>query len=438
MNKEKDKLKLIKLYCEIKKTNNLVLKKIGRHDFHKASGYTRHAVEKLFGTYGNFVELAEIEFRNSLSEPHKALLSERSKKFDMHATKEDCMNDLRHLQEKNDGTFITRNKYRINGTYSDSTWNRFFGSFSEFRKQAGLELSRHQQRLERDIAKHAAHDFLREYYVKEIQPYFKKYEKPESKSRYKTMLIGSDFHDIDTDEFVNSVFIDTAKRLQPDVIVLNGDIFDLYDASKYDKDIRELKIVERFDYVKKNIFKPLRDACPDAQIDFILGNHEWRLILLLAAKTPNIRVILSDVMGLSLADVFGLDKFKINLISKIDLAAYNKNDINNELRKNYRVYYGCFVVGHFKDIGFGVSGTSGHCHRPSTETFTNITMGKCFWVETGCMCVTDAEYVMHRDKWGQSFLIAHIDTIEKKVNPEHIIIGSNSVVVHGVRYTRKK
>lgn len=366
----------------------------------------------------------------------KTLLSERADKRKQ-ATKEECIQDLRSLQLEHPDRYLSRNFYRVHGSISDSAWDCHYGTFKEFRRQAGLELTRQQHKLELDVARHSSVDYLRKFHEAEVLPYSSKYDSPLSTKRYKTVLVGSDFHDIDCDEFVLSVFIDTARRLQPDVIVLNGDVFDCYDSSKYDKDIRELKIVERFEFVKEKIFSPLREACPNSQMDLILGNHEWRIVNLLAAKTPNIRVILSDVMGLTLADVFGLEKYRINLVSKVDLAAFTEADRKKELRKNFRVYYDCFVVGHFKDLSTGMSGSSGHCHRPHTQTYTNLVRGKLSWVETGCMCHTEAGYVQHRDKWGQSFLIAHIDTEEKRVNPEHIIFAGDFIVVHGVRYTRK-
>jgi hypothetical protein len=372
-----------------------------------------------------------------LSKAEMAVMSERSKKHDDHATPQDCIDDLRHLQEKNPFKFITRNFYRCNGKYSDSTWNQHFGTFAEFRRQAKLELSRNQHSLERKIAKHASVDIYREFYKDEVLPYHEKYPiSKKSSGRFKTILVGSDFHDIEVDRFCLSVFLDTAKRIQPDIIVLNGDIFDLYEASKFNIDLRKVKIKERFDFVHKEIFAPLRKHCPSAQIDLIAGNHEWRILTLLAEKTPAMRVILSDVMGLSLADVFGLDKYKINLVCKMDLAAWNVEDIKNEIKENYKVYYDLFVCSHFKDLSFGLSGTSGHTHHPHMETFANIPMGKLSWTTTGCLANTKAEYVQGMDKWTNSFMIAHVDLQKRTVSSEHIMIPGDHAIVHGVRYVR--
>lgn len=381
-------------------------------------------------------KISQKEKPKKYSHAELAVISEREKKFDPSATAEDCVKDLRSVQERFPLKHITRNFYRIHGTYSDATFSQYFGTFLEFRRQAGLELSRNQHSLERKIAKHASLDTYRKFYTEEVLPYHVKYEKSKD-GRFKTILVGSDFHDTHVDPFCLAVFIDVALRVQPDIIVLNGDIFDMYEFGKYSIDPRQIKIVERFTFVKTHIFGALRRACPNAQIDLIIGNHEWRILKHLADRTPAMKVLLADVMGLSLSDVFGLDEFEINLVAKLDLAAFSEPDIKDELRENYRVYYSCFVVSHFKDIGFGVSGTSGHTHKPEQDTFVNLPMGRCTWTTTGCIALTQAEYVEGRDKWTNSFMLAHIDTETKSVTPEHFIIPGNHVTVHGKRYERK-
>jgi hypothetical protein len=374
-----------------------------------------------------------------LSQAEIAVLSEREKKFDPNATADACIGDLRNVQERNPLKHITRNFYRIHGAYSDATWNQFFGTFLEFRRQAGLELSRNQHSLERKIAKHASLDVYRDFYTEVVLPYHEKHDKhKKSGGRFQTLLYGSDFHDMECDPFVLSVFIDTARRLQPDIISLGGDVFDLYEFSRFSIDPRQVKIVDRFRFVKTHIFGALRRACPDSQIDLIVGNHEFRILKLLADKTPAMRILLSDVMGLSLNDVFGVDEFDINLVAKLDLAAFSAEDSKDELRENFKVYHDALVVTHFKDLGFGISGLSGHTHRPSQEIFVNVPMGRCSWTNAGCIAETRAEYVDSRDKWANSFAIAHIDTQTKSVQVEHIIVPKDHVVVHGKRYERVK
>jgi hypothetical protein len=366
-----------------------------------------------------------------------ALLSEKQKKFDPNATQDDCVKDLRKVQHLHPTKSISRNFYRVSGKYSDSTWNQFFGTFLEFRRQAGLELTRNQHKLERQIAKHASLDVYREFYAAEVLPYHRKFDLNKSKpGRFKTVLTGSDFHDEEADPFVLGVFIDTAERLQPNVICLNGDVFDNYEFSRFSQDPRLIRIKDRFEFVKHRIFAPLRAKCPNSQIDLIIGNHEYRILKLLADKTPAVRVLLADVMGLTLSDVFGLDQYQVNLVAKLDLAAFSNPDVKDELKENFEVYYNIYVATHIKDVSLGLSGTSGHTHRPDLETFTNVPMGKCSWVNTGAIAKCNAEYIEGMDKAQNSFVIAMLDTLKNRVTQNHIMIPDDCALVEGKLYYR--
>lgn len=370
-----------------------------------------------------------------LSQSERALISELEKKYDENATQDNCINDIRKVQEKHPLKYITRNFYRIHGSYSDSTWSRYFGTFHEFRRQGGLELSRNQHALERHIAKHASLDVYRKFYEEEVLPFHRKFEKGHN-GRWATILVGSDFHDIECDPFMLATFIDVAKRVQPDIIVLNGDIFDAYEFSRFDQDPRLFSIKERHAFVEKEIFGPLRAACPKAQIDLIIGNHENRLMKIMAEKTPALKVILSDVMNITLADFFGVKKYNINLISKLDLDAFNSTDMAQTVKENYSVYFDCLVASHYKDWRFGLTGVSGHTHRPDFETARNIPMGKISWTTTGCMARTRAEYMQGIDNAVNSFALFHVDKLTKTVTPEHFVVPGDFVVIHGKKYVR--
>jgi hypothetical protein len=156
---------------------------------------------------------------------------EAKKKYDPLATAEDCLKDIATIRQKYPFEDVSRDFYRIHGKYSDATWSRHFGTFAQFKRKGGIGKSQIVQSIERGIALHDSLDVFRKYYDTEVKPFHGKYERVRSKTGMKTILVGSDFHDIDTDPFMLAVFLDTAKRLQPDHIILNGDIFDLYEFS---------------------------------------------------------------------------------------------------------------------------------------------------------------------------------------------------------------
>lgn len=232
---------------------------------------------------------------------------------------EECIEELQRIAKIDPERIVTRNFFRNHSKISESTWNRYFGTFEEFKRQAGIKLSRHQHAHERSIAKHASVDHYRKMAI-ERQDWDDKYIRGND-HRFKTIMTCSDLHDIEIDPFYLRVLIDTAKRVQPNVIVFDGDIFDLPEFGKYTVDPREWDTVNRIKFVHENIFKPLREACPDAQFDFIEGNHEARMLRQLADATPALRAVLSDLHGFTVGKLLGLEEFEINYIAKADLAA---------------------------------------------------------------------------------------------------------------------
>lgn len=379
---------------------------------------------------------AKQEFRSTHKQAEEPLLSERERKYDPSASAEDCLADLRDLQERNPDTFITRRFYRKHGKYSDSTWDTRFGTFAEFRRQARLELSRGQSALEKQIAKHASLDTRRGFMETEVLPWVGKYEKDHT-GRWQTMIVASDFHDKDMDPFVYSVFLDTCKRVQPSIVCLAGDVYDNYEFSRFDKDPRHWDAAGRLAFVRDEIYAPLRKAVPNAQIDLIVGNHELHLLRHMSERTPELRTILSDFMGLTMADMFGLPQFEINLISRSDLAAFNARDSASEVAKNSKIYFDSVLVDHYPDERFecGISWNAGHTHKPFLRVKMNRARGRITGVTNGCMAKTINSY-NPKDDNSNSFTIWHIDTVTRATIAEPILFCDNAVMVGGKRYER--
>lgn len=367
----------------------------------------------------------------------RAVLSERTKKADWSASQEDCIADLRRVQQDHPDNFISRNFYRVTGKYSDSTWNQHFGTFEQFKRSAGLQLGRGQHHLEIKIARHAHLDVYRSFFTSEVAPWVGKYELTHDNGRIKVIMVISDIHDIDADPFVLSVVMDAARRIQPDIIVFNGDIYDMYEFSRYDKDPRLLNMRARYDFVREQVFKPLRAICPNAQFDFIIGNHEQRILKLLADKSPAMKVLV-DLMGITFSQLLGLDDYRINLVCKNDFAAYSAKEMHDEVRRNYKIYFGTVIVNHFGDEGFAMCSVGGHTHKPKLTTSVNEVMGPIWSLTTGSVCKVDAEYVPGKVNTQNSFAIIHVDTLDKSAVPEHIMFAKRFCIVGGQYYFREE
>lgn len=361
-------------------------------------------------------------------------LSEDTSKFMEYWTAEDCIVELQRIAKIDTEHVISRNYFRNHSSISESTWNRFFGTFEEFKRQAGLKLSRQQHGMERAIAKHASVDHYRQLTIDRAD-YGTRYE-VFSDSRFKTILVCSDLHDIEIDEFYLRVLIDTAKRVQPDILVFNGDIFDLPEFGKYGVDPREWDVVGRIKFVHERIFKPLREACPNTQFDFIEGNHEARLLRQLADATPALRSVLADLHGFTISKLLGLDEFGINYIAKADLAAFTKQDFTKQLAANYKVYFDSFMCHHFPHArNMGLPGVNGHHHSHQVWPQFNPIYGAYEWHQLGSGHKRSATYC-EGERWHNGFDIAHIDTKTRATTHDYIAV-TDFAVAGGKLYHRE-
>src|ERR1035437_2507495 len=320
-----------------------------------------------------------------LSKGEQAKQSDNAKVYNSKATSQECVSDLQRLQAENPLSEVSRDFYRLNGTYSERTYLKHFARFSSFKQAAGLSPNKMQRKVQSNVAHQSHLDVYRQFALEEVMPCVDRFLKSPKDPNYPEIAVISDIHDVHCDPFILATFIRMCELKQPDIICLNGDIFDNYEAStKYNIDLRQFIPKERFDFVQEHVFGALRKACPNAQIDFIVGNHDLRVIQLLATMDPFTRAWLSDCLGMTLSDWFGLSKHQINLHSKFDLAAFNSKEIKEQQDENFKVYYDCWVANHTHDDGFGMAGSSGHIHRPGMIQGSSLPMGSYDWMTTGC------------------------------------------------------
>lgn len=352
-------------------------------------------------------------------------MSEDVKKYHPDWTAEDCCNELRRIANIDPDKVVSRNYFRVHSTISESTWNRHFGTFEEFKRQAGIKLTRQQHGLERDIAKHASVDHYRKLNV-DRQDYADKYLRAKN-TRFKTMIACSDLHDVEIDPFYLRVLIDTCRRVQPDVISFVGDVFDLPEFGKYGVDPREWDVVGRIKHAHDHIFRPIREACPESQLDMIEGNHEARLLRQLADATPALRAVLSDLHGFTIGKLLGLDEFQINYYAKADLAAWTKRDFDRELANNYRIYWNSVVCHHFPHArNMGLPGVNGHHHQHQVWPMFSPIYGAYEWHQMGAGHRRSASYC-EGEKWHMGFVIINVDTQTHAVTFDYVQVADFAV-----------
>lgn len=103
-----------------------------------------------------------------------------------------------------------------------------------------------------------------------------------------TVAVASDIHFPFEDKAAVDIFLQAMKDLQPDSVVLLGDIIDCYEVSKYSKNpLREHNLKYELDQTKK-FLRELRKIVPDSNIYFLRGNHEDRDMKYLTQNAPEL------------------------------------------------------------------------------------------------------------------------------------------------------
>lgn len=202
------------------------------------------------------------------------------------------------------------------------------------------------------------------------------------------VLICSDVHIPYQDNKAVDAFIDHAALTQPDVIVLNGDIIDMFMLSRFTKGegrnpLEEMEMCRKF-------LQCIRMACPKAQIFYVIGNHETRLERYVLNKAPELASLIEDVFTIikvSDFEVRGCASLVVNnsFLFKHGTLLGNKSGLSaiKEMENSY------------------MSGASGHTHR-LCKYIARKAGRKFVWIETGGLMSMNPEYMVDPN-WQQGF-----------------------------------
>jgi predicted phosphodiesterase len=140
-------------------------------------------------------------------------------------------------------------------------------------------------------------------------------------SHRKILVIG-DLHLPWHDPKVVEIVLDVAKHEQVDEIVLNGDVVDFYNVSRYLKSSLDVQttLEDELNAVK-NFLIDLRKMFPDQKIMYIMGNHDARLDKHIIEKCPEFWNLFT------LKNFCDFDKLKINYIPYNDAYQVGKSNL---------------------------------------------------------------------------------------------------------------
>lgn len=185
------------------------------------------------------------------------------------------------------------------------------------------------------------------------------------------ILVGSDLHlwpgGLTT---AQRAFIALAKKLKPEVIVLNGDVFDgarisRFPAGTWDQEERP-DVQKELDACAEFLHQ-LRQASPNSIFVWVYGNHDMRYEARLASLVPQYK----GVKGFSLADQFPGWKFCVVLF------------VNSNLVIKHR-FKGGRNAPETNALWGGRSMVTGHLHAQQVRPVTDYNETR-YGVDTGTM-----------------------------------------------------
>ena len=205
-----------------------------------------------------------------------------------------------------------------------------------------------------------------------------------------TVVIASDIHIPFQDKAAVKAFLSYVKGKQPEIIVLNGDVLDMFMLSRFTKGegrnpLEEIKMCQA-------LLATLRSTCPNSEIFYVIGNHETRLEKYVLNKAPELASLIEDVFSI----------IKVEDYNVRGCASLTIND-------NFVMKHGTYIgnksgLSAIKEMENAyMSGATGHVHRLSTYRARKA--GRKFvWIETGCLCDLNPEYCVNPN-WCQGFAV---------------------------------
>jgi predicted phosphodiesterase len=248
--------------------------------------------------------------------------------------------------------------------------------------------------------------------------------KPATTEETEVVVILSDLHvPYHNPELVGSA-VRLVKKLKPHTVVLNGDINDFFQLSRFNTGLHRIdELQEEID--QANVIRgQVRKAVPNARIIETEGNHDNRIH---SYVEKNARALVS-LRALEPASLFEYERHEIDWHPAAGVL----------LRKNFLVKHGTIVRG---EVGAtakaelahaGVSGVSGHTHR--LGTYRKVSYQKLQWTEGGCLCRLDPDYIVGVPNWSNGITIAQLSTKTDSFLVEEVQAVNDKLVYGGVSY----
>ncbi len=308
---------------------------------------------------------------------------------------------------------LSAKRYRRFGFYPFEYVEREFGTFNHAKEVAGLA-DKVGTRLQKSCrANQSRREHAARYQEQNFLPYI--YD-PNAREAYGTelMLSISDTHAGYLDPFTWWSFLRACKEMEPDIVLLNGDMIEGSSISRHPKvPGKVMSLQAEFDFFKEMIRK-LREVCPDAEIVWTAGNHGLdRLASYLTQVAPG----LAGLDSMRIDKLAGLDEYGVKLAqggSFVSPKGQEKDVTGIKFHGFYVGYHGTALgqTPYLTELrNSGLSGQSGHVHRAGLAYATTEALGAHSWMSTPSSVVEECGRSYQRSRsiaWQRGFGVCYL------------------------------
>ena len=209
------------------------------------------------------------------------------------------------------------------------------------------------------------------------------------------------------------------KREQPNGIALLGDVIDMYQISRFNKDPERRHCLQSDIDETVGFLRKIRKICPNAKIIYIQGDHALRLRKYLLSTAPELAGLrtlrFEHLLGLKELNITYAEEYKIG-----DLFLFHGDIVRKHAGYSAKAMY----------EKHGVSLIHGHTHRDGKYAVRNRSGHFAVW-ENYCQCDLFPEYVDYPN-WSQGWSM--VTVIGKRPYVEQIAVINGSYIYGGKKY----
>ena len=226
-------------------------------------------------------------------------------------------------------------------------------------------------------------------------------------------------------------FLKFLRDFQPNAIVVNGDLFDFEALSKFPTSLKNRTSLNEDVKAGRSILRHYREACPQADIYLIEGNHEARLDKYLVSRAPE----LCGIPGLNITTFLGLEELGVEYVGPYGRGVdWNGVLILHGNRVSIHAAYS--AKAEFLDAGTSL--VMGHTTRIGAYYLTDR-RGTHAAFEDGSMTNIDPEKAPpsmrgpRQNNWQNGFMFGYAQN--RLWNLYQVSVTDNSFIWNGKLYT---